>query len=232
MDEHIGKPFDPDTLVAVLRRRCGGAPAADRATPFALPPALLDDAGRAGIALAEALARMSGRVELFERTLHALHEQDRKLAQQLAEGGPAATRGLHGYRGLAAMLGAPRLAELAAEGERSALPDADWQRRFLACRDADLAALDRLCSHLSARPALAAAPPSPAPPDSLADHLDALAELLAGSDLEALDAHEALRPELPPDTRAPLDEAMAALDFTTALTLCRDLRSTLEPRPS
>ncbi|MDP1172135.1 response regulator, partial [Klebsiella pneumoniae] len=23
MDEHIGKPFDPDTLVAVLRRRCG-----------------------------------------------------------------------------------------------------------------------------------------------------------------------------------------------------------------
>ena len=24
MDEHIGKPFDPDTLVAVLRRRSPG----------------------------------------------------------------------------------------------------------------------------------------------------------------------------------------------------------------
>ena len=70
-----------------------------------------------------------------------------------------------------------------------------------------------------------------APPGSLADHLDTLAELLAGSDLEALDAHEALRSALPPETRVPLDEAMAALDFTTALTLCHDLRATLEHRP-
>jgi HPt (histidine-containing phosphotransfer) domain-containing protein len=170
-------------------------------------------------------------VELFERTLHALHEQDRKLAQALAEGDPAATRGLHGYRGLAAMLGAPRLAALAAEGEQAVAPDADWQRRFLECREVDLAALDRLCAHLSSPVAPAAEPLQPAPPGSLADHLDTLADLLAGSDLEALDAHEALRSELPPEVRVPLDDAMAALDFTTALTLCHDLRATLEPRP-
>ncbi|WP_457422475.1 response regulator [Roseateles sp. P5_E7] len=236
MDEHIGKPFDPDTVVAVLRRRCGAAPVPDRDAPVQLPAGLLDDAGRAGIALAEALARMSGRIELFERTLHALHEQDRKLAQDLAAGGPAAARGLHGYRGLAAMLGAPQLAALAAEGERAAthedrpdaMLDADWQRRFLERRTADLAALDRLAADLSAHPPL---PATPAPPGSLGERLDALAELLAGSDLEALDAHEALRAQLPPQADAPLHEAMSSLDFGTALTLCRELRATLELQP-
>ena len=231
MDEHIGKPFDPDAVVAVLRRRCGAAPAPAHEPAVHLPPALLDDAGRAGIALAEALARMSGRVELFERTLQALHEQDRQVGHALAAGSPDARRGLHGYRGLAAMLGAPQLAALAAEGELAAETDADWQRRFLERRDADLAALDRLCAHLSSRLPPALAPPAPPLRGGLADHLDTFAELLAGSDLEALDAHEALRPELPPDARAALDEAMAALDFTTALTLCNDLRASLERRP-
>jgi signal transduction histidine kinase/CheY-like chemotaxis protein len=239
MDEHIGKPFDPDAVVAVLRRHCGTATGPDRAAPAGLPglaPALLDQAGRAGIALAEALARMSGRIELFERTLHALHEQDRKLADALAAGGATATRGLHGYRGLAAMLGAPQLAALAAEGERAATPDAaldvDWQRRFLERRTADLAALDRLAADLAAS---ASAPAdlvqTTAPPGSLALRLDMLAELLAGSDLEALEVHEALRPQLPPHADTALQAAMNSLDFATALALCRELRATLGLQP-
>ncbi len=231
MDEHIGKPFDPDTLVAVLRRRCGAAPTPDRAAAADLPPALLADAGRAGIALAEALARMSGRVELFERTLAALHEQDRKLAQTLAEGGRTAARGLHGYRGLAAMLGAGELAALAAEGEHAAAPDQDWRRRFLERREADLAALDRLAADLAARQAVHDhhdAQQHPVAPSDLGQRLDALAALLDGADLEALDAYQALRAQLPVDTVAPLDAAMADLDFATALALCRRLRTTLE----
>jgi len=238
MDEHIGKPFDPDTLVAVLRRRCGAAPAQDKAAPAELPPALLADAGRAGIALAEALARMSGRVELFERTLAALHEQDRKLAHALAEGGHAATRGLHGFRGLAAMLGAEQLAALAAEGEHAAAPDDDWRHRFLERRQADLAALDRLAADLSARQAvhaLHAEQDRPVPTGSLAQRLDTLTTLLDGADLEALDAHQALRPQLngetDADTTAALDAAMTSLDFGTALTLCRRVRAALEARP-
>ena len=238
MDEHIGKPFDPDSLVAVLRRRCGAAPAEPKPAASELPPALLADAGRAGIALAEALARMSGRVELFERTLAALHEQDRKLAQVLAEGGHAATRGLHGFRGLAAMLGAEQLAALAAEGEHAATPDDDWRRRFLERRQADLAALDRLAADLATRQALHALhmePARPAPSGSLAQRLDTLAQLLDGADLEALDAHQALRPllsdEANTDAAAALDAAMTSLDFGTALTLCRQVRATLENRP-
>jgi len=231
MDEHIGKPFDPDTIVAVLRRRCGAAPVADRTVDSDLPPAVLDAAGRAGIALAEALARMSGRVELFERTLAALHEQDRKLAQELAEGSSTIARGLHGYRGLAAMLGAERLAALAAEGEHASVPDAEWQRRFVERRDADLAALDRLAAQLHAPASPAATPSAPLPPASLCESLDALASLLAGSDLEAIDLHQALRPQLPPSAGTALDAAMAALDFDAALTLCRDLRANLEARP-
>jgi signal transduction histidine kinase/CheY-like chemotaxis protein len=237
MDEHIGKPFDPDTLVAVLRRRCGqplaelsvSAPAHAHPT---LPPALLDDAGRAGIALAEALARMSGRVELFERTLAALHEQDRKIAHALLEGGTTAVRGLHGFKGLAAMLGAEQLAALAAEGEHAAATDDDWQRRFSERRHVDLAALDRLAANLSARlPPPPAPPPAATPaatPGSLAAQLDRLMLLLDGADLEALDTHTALRPQLPAPHAAALDAAMAALDFSHALTLCRTLRDTLE----
>ncbi|HEY8877749.1 MAG TPA: response regulator [Roseateles sp.] len=237
MDEHIGKPFDPDTLVAVLRRRCGAAPAQDKAPAPELPPALLADASRAGIALAEALARMSGRVELFERTLGALHEQDRKLAQALAEGGRNAARGLHGYRGLAAMLGAGELAALAAEGEHAAAPDEDWRRRFLERRQADLAALDRLAADLQARQALhdrLAEEDRPSAPGSLAQRVGSLAELLDGADLEALDVHQGLRERLQKeadaDTAAALDSAMETLDFNTALALCRRLRTTLEAR--
>ncbi len=245
MDEHLVKPFDPDTMVAVLRRRCGAMPAPERAEErsekraeaAALPPAVRDDAGRAGIALAEALARMSGRVELFERTLAALHEQDRQLAHALAEGGTAATRGLHGFRGLAAMLGAGQLAALAAEGEHAAAPDDDWRQRFLARRDADLAALDRLAAGLSAShgPHAPVNGPQDASPGSLAERLQALAALLDGADLEALDAHQRLRADLQreagADAGAALDAAMAALDFDTALTLCRRLSATLEDHP-
>ncbi|MDR7334930.1 signal transduction histidine kinase/DNA-binding response OmpR family regulator/HPt (histidine-containing phosphotransfer) domain-containing protein [Kinneretia asaccharophila] len=231
MDEHIVKPFDPDSLVAVLRRRCGATPLASPERATDLPPALLDDAGRAGIALAEALARMSGRVELFERTLSALHEQDRQLAQALLEGGAAATRGLHGFRGLAAMLGAEELAALAAEGEHATAPDAAWRQRFLQRRDADLAALDRLAAHLHAESRPAAAPP-PRATGTVAERLDALAHLLAGSDLEALDVHEALRPQLrgalDARTAAALDAAIATLDFGAALVLCKQARAMLE----
>ncbi|MCF8207640.1 MAG: response regulator [Methylotenera sp.] len=238
MDEHLCKPFDPDTLVAVLRRRCTAAPVEPMvagSVPTELPPALIADAGRAGIALAEALARMSGRIELFERTLGALHEQDRKLALALAEGGQAAARGLHGYRGLAAMLGAGELAALAAEGEHAADPGPDWRRRFLARREADLAALDRLAADLAAREALYARhaeADSPTPPASpLAQKLDAFKALLDGADLEALEAHEALRAHLPRDFAEPLEDAMEALDFPAASALCRRLRATLETAP-
>ena len=238
MDEQLGKPFDPDTLVAVLQRRCDAAPAPASApvasSPAApeLPPSLLADAGRAGIALAEALARMSGRVELFERTLAALHEQDRKLALALAEGGRTAARGLHGYRGLAAMLGAEALAALAAEGEHAPDTDADWRQRFLARREADLAALDRLAADLAARQALHDA--LTVPPASaglpLPQRLEALTALLDGADLEALDAHQALRAELPTDIAANLDAAMAQLDFPNAAVLCRRCLATLEAK--
>ncbi|MFG6440680.1 response regulator [Roseateles sp. LKC17W] len=233
MDEHIVKPFDPDTVVAVLRRRCGDltpAPASATATP-ALPQDLIDDADQAGIALPDALARMSGRVELFERTLAALHEQDRQLTPALATGGAVAARSLHGYRGLAAMLGAQRLAALAAEGEHAQQLDDDWHARFKACRQTDIAALDGLAARL--QPPATTSPPI-APPgeaSALTQRLVMLAELLAGSDLAAHDAHQALRTDLPPSARPALDAAMAALDFHTALALCHDLMTLPEARP-
>ena len=57
------------------------------------------------------------------------------------------------------------------------------------------------------------------------------AALLDGADLEALEVHQALQGQLPAEPAAELDAAMTALDFPTALTLCRRLRATLEAHP-
>lgn len=116
-------------------------------------------------------------------------------------------------------------------GPHAALPDDEWRRRFLACRQADLAALDRLAANLHDHPPPPGEPDHAARPGSLVDGLDALAELLAGSDLAALELHQALRPQLPAETATDLDDAMSLLDFPHALALCRRIRATLEPRP-
>ncbi|MET0518556.1 MAG: response regulator, partial [Burkholderiaceae bacterium] len=252
MDEHVGKPFDLDHLVAVLLRQCGAAPAPPApAAPGATaapvsaapaaewPAALLDQARSAGIALVDALERLSGKTSLFARTVAALGEAAQALVGPLdamAAEPLAAARALHGFRGLAATLGATGLAERAAQAERllqaGRPPPPAWRPAFEEAMLRDLAALAALAQQLPG--AFESSDVMPldtrtGPLDSagragLLAGLGELIELLEGADLAALSCYERLRPVLlahrPAWVRL-LDLSLAALNFAPAAQQCR-----------
>ena len=231
MDEHVGKPFDLEHLVRVLLRHCGiraasGATLVDspgparRQQPRNLPAALLLQADAAGIALAEALARMSGKSDLFVRMAAALSEEAAELPTPLTA--PA----LHRVRGLASTLGARTLATLAAQGERllkAGQPMAEgWQANFAAAVQSDLTALTALARQLHVDEATA-----PLAESSGASTLGALIDLLRGADMAALAAYAQLRPGLlatHPAQVSLLDAALDRLAFDEAAALCHGLR--------
>ncbi len=146
MNDHVGKPFDLDALVRVLRQHAGrevlqgGAPGStDWAAPgrpgepaertSALPASVGAAAAAAGVDLHAALNRLGGKPEVYRRMLQtfikdlgALPELLQGLATQADA--PALARSLHTLKGLAATLGITALADAAAQGERqlSAVP--------------------------------------------------------------------------------------------------------------
>ena len=230
MDDFVGKPFEIDHLVATLLRLCsqeavvGSTPARVSLEPL---PALLLQADAAGIAMGEALGRLSGKSDLFVRMVGALTDEAAALPSPVT--GPAGAAALHGFRGLAATLGAAQLAELAGQGQRalqsgSALPEG-WALRFEAAVRRDLPALAALALQLPRD----LPPPSttmPVLPTTLLPAVTALTELLQACDMAALDAYAALRPILLAEHRAQvagLDDCLGRLDFAAAFALCQTL---------
>jgi signal transduction histidine kinase/DNA-binding response OmpR family regulator len=224
MSEHVGKPFDIDHVVAVLMRHCGVSPqsAGPRAATMALPPDLLARARDDGIELGEAVGRLSGNVELFARMVGALHEARQAMPE------PPDRAGLHALRGIAAQVGAQALAGLAQEGEaalQGGLPlEEPWRRRWDAELVRQALVLDNLVAQLKT---LRAAAPREEELDAdaeIAPRLQALVELLEGSDMAALELHAQLRATLYmqwPATAEALDAAVAGLDFASAAGHCR-----------
>jgi PAS domain S-box-containing protein len=178
MNDHVGKPFDLDQLVAVLRRHVPDAPAAPapasrRRSPGSstmLSPELHRLAQAAGIDLDAALQRLSGRADVyaglagsFGTRLATLNSELDTLLQagQRAE----AERLAHTIKGLAATLGVLRLATIAGEVEQALRhwppqpAQADWQPRWNSAVQAAGAALADLRPSLQA---LASAPRSAA----------------------------------------------------------------------
>ena len=226
MTEHVGKPFDIDHLVAVLQRHCGTGAAVGaqerRGTPPSgpgLPQALLEQAGSQGIELGQAFARMSGRTELFARTIQALAD----AAQALPS--PPTASALHALRGLAITLGASELAELAAQGEYAlecdpaALPG-PWQPQFETTLQRSLSALQGLALLLPAESV------QDLIPAELGSGLATLVDLLDGSDMAAFELFARLRQGLRarrPAAEALLDETLNQLEFAGAAGQCRAL---------
>jgi HPt (histidine-containing phosphotransfer) domain-containing protein len=213
-----------------------------------LPPAVRDAAGRAGVDIDKALRRMGGKLGVYRRSLRdfvrTLADGPARLAAQIERGATAElAREFHTLKGLAATLGADALASAAADAERAfaagppdrgAAPAQAVLPAMLAAMVAAEAALRSLGAALGAELEEAVGPKAagttaralPDNPEAGAAALPALNELqqlLAQSDLGAVDAVQRLRAQHAGLAGPRLDalvEAVDDLDFETALTQC------------
>jgi two-component system, sensor histidine kinase and response regulator len=241
MNAHVGKPFDLDELVGLLRRLAGLPPALDEpgaAAVSALPAPLSEAAQAAGVELAAALHRLGGREDVYRRMLRGFMGELAGMPEQLrtlvAQGEllPAA-RLLHTLKGLAATLGIKALADAAAEAEKrlaAASAPADASTAIgLACQAIDLAGtgLDGLLQALQGTEQSTASNALDA--QALAGALQELAGHLQNADMKATDAMASLQRDFGASLGEPLgrlDEAVGALDFELALQLCNELIGT------
>ncbi len=242
MNDHIGKPFELDHLVGLLLHHtgrtvaqasaAGPTPMADMRTgSVAQPAAVLD--------LASALHRLGGSVVLLGKVLHSFAADLEPMAQQFA-GALAAAQCeqalgiLHTLKGLAATVGAERLAHVAASlearikhGDLAPALAADMAQLDAAV-DATARALQPQLP-LYPRPAPAQAPVAQGNAGKVGNRLDTLLRLhglLHNSDMHALAVLDQVRQAWGVADLAalePLGQAIAELDFSQASALCADL---------
>jgi PAS domain S-box-containing protein len=248
MNDHVGKPFDLDTLVRVLQRLTdpsGAARAPGSARRAAqLPAALTEAATSAGVELQSALTRLGGKTAIYRRMLASfvddLDAMQTSLRADLTRGDlDALARQLHTFTGLAGTLGLSPLVQ-------AATAVAAQRRRTAAPPSADLAAeVDRVCAAITlATPGLRAllallqepaAVPTQATLGSapgidaaaLRTALHLLADHLRNSDMAAFDTYASVQRNFGAGLDAAalqrLDTAIHTLDFAGALPLCQAL---------
>jgi two-component system, sensor histidine kinase and response regulator len=236
MNDHIGKPFDLNVLVAKLLTHCRPGESSVAVAPAAVkaPEPAPQDSRAAENTVMErtaTLRRLAGNAALLDRLIKSFYAD---LPLQLQHMGSAAQeadleslrRVLHGLKGSASTVGAQVLAQAAAQAEayckRGTRPELD------AVRDAARQTLD----------AIAEATPQPDPvplreaaagaeltPHEL-DLLQRLLKLIEMNDLEMLEVFEALRAQTPVAQRqrwAELEQAIDALDLQRAQSMCRKM---------
>jgi CheY-like chemotaxis protein len=242
MNEHVGKPFDLDHLVQVLRRlsQRDEAAAPVRAAAPAPNGDLLQAGAAAGVDIGTAVARLGGKLGTYRRLLQGFVRDLAAMPGQLrtqADSGQwaEASRQMHTVKGLAATLGAGPLSSQAAAAEQMfrQAPGSDEAQRGLQTIEAAitraLPGLGALCEQLDREadaPGDAAATSATIDKAGLADMLQTLARLLADSDMDALNLMDRLRatPAGALSSRVEaLDEAVVTLDFDRAQQACEAL---------
>ena len=129
MNDHIGKPFNLDNLVRIIRRhvgRGGMLQPEDVETPsdaVSLPLSVADAAAAAGVDIVTAISRLGGRKDTYERMLRAFVKELVSMRRQLTEmcesgDVQGVSRLIHTLKGLAATFGATALSATAAQCER------------------------------------------------------------------------------------------------------------------
>ena len=246
MDDHIGKPFEIDDVVAVILRHVGRARSDDRslvaeaedgaAVP---PPAVLALPCAEGVDLASALRRMGHRHVLLADALRhfvaAAPTVVASIADALVRGErDAAIRCVHTLKGNAGTVGAVVVAAQAAELERTLRRGDDDPAARVALHGQMVAVLPTLNAAI---PVLAAAGASTADRvDGVAIDADAsmaairaqLAQWIPQLATHTMDARAqaaCLKPVLEARHRWPaeLDDALARLDFVEASGLAEQL---------
>jgi len=236
MNDHVGKPFDLQNLVQVLRRRAGWTESVPELVQAntSLNDAVLVAAHTAQVDLPAALQRLGGKQDVYKRMLATFVKDLLAMPAQLqAHAAQAqvleAKRLLHTLKGLAATLGAQALSAHAALAEKSLLAAQDAALALPAiaaqATEAILQAapsLEQLLGALSHTLDQATPPGFGAPVDIAAWRaaLQNLVMLLERSDMEAMNAMAELEQSFPDTTGAEwegLQAAMADMDFERAL---------------
>ena len=243
MNDHVGKPIDIATLVAVLLNHCSGAasallplPSASFAESLAAVPAA------SSIALGDALARLGGNAELFVALAGTYALEAAQFLEQLAvalsqPGHEGAPNVLHTFKSAAGIVGADALQDYAG-GLEKLLRAGDTVdvttvlgavRQLVEASIADLAlAVD---SMTLAMPTPTPTPMQTTPAQPLASQLAELDQLLADQNMGACDTFAQIvqghGPALGGRLTA-LSLSMQALDFKAARGECRTLMLELE----
>jgi PAS domain S-box-containing protein len=222
MNDHVGKPFELDQLVATLARWTGRADAVP--TRAAVDPEGADEPE--GWASAEALARLGGQRALYGRSLDRFAEALPQWMAELAsppEGESAVAqrqRLLHSLKGNLGTLGAVAACERVRRAEGQPEPLAS--QNALAALEAAQAGLQCLRAR-HAEPTVASEGPRPAPlsPAEQRAALQQLMDLLGQFDAGALDALEPLAPLADDPRFRPLREAVESFAFEDAVRLAQ-----------
>nr|WP_246533327.1 PAS domain-containing protein [Pseudomonas lalucatii] len=230
MNEHIGKPFELATLVAVIRGLTGRGPrqAPAPVTGVAEPRPVLDSV--------TALRRFEGNQAIYRQALAQFIAQLAELPEALEEERARLRARLHNLKGLAATLGADAFAAVAGEAVQLLAGDCTperWAEQGAALQSAGRDAAGAAGLLLAEVPdEVEARTPGPGmSEDSLHDELLALWQLLATHNMGALFAYDRLSKHYQGAASRPLaqlGEAIERLDFAAAMVQCQALLANRE----
>jgi CheY-like chemotaxis protein/HPt (histidine-containing phosphotransfer) domain-containing protein len=243
MNDHLGKPFDLQHLVQVLRRWAGWSEAGEPVRPSTveLSAEVRKAALEAQVDLPAALQRLGGKQEVYTRVLSTFVRDLKDTPAQLqacAQNGNAhdCTRQLHTLKGLAATLGVVQLSQEAAAAQKAMQARSDVSSMAVVVQQASWAVVHALPSlqHLlellqahhnrnSGRNAVAAIDTV-----ALREALSQLSTLLEAADMEAMNAMAKLEDAFADalgHRLEPLQAAMVDLNFAAALAHCKALQA-------
>jgi signal transduction histidine kinase/CheY-like chemotaxis protein len=236
MNDHVGKPFELDHLVALLLQHTGHIAASPADLPPTVAPAVqlipADTSSPAELDVDGAQKRMGGNTAVFLSILEAFLRDAVLVPDQLAAHfanaqQDDAVRALHTLKGLAATVGATQLAGIAAQLESRAklgVSSSEQTAVVTQLREAVDAGVQALTSVLQRlRPAPAPQLGVEMPPEQFHADMAVLLDLLKHSNMQAIDVFEQMRlgqGQRWSDILNPLGEEIRRLDFAAAAALC------------
>ena len=240
MNEHVGKPFDIDHLVAVLCKQAGRQEAPKNTVTAAeapLPAGVGEAAVAAGVDISAALKRLGGNRGLYRRMLGTFVKELAAMPEQVAAHAAqgetqAASRLLHTVKGQAGTLGAMALSAEVAHGEKRFAEGHAGGDAELLVQQVSVAmtgagpGLAALLQALQAAEAPVAAPGAVLDSDAVLKLLRTIGQHLQNADMAATDGMAELQRQYGGalgEQLQSLDEAISALDFDRALHLCNAL---------
>ena len=219
MNDHLGKPIDPDKLFDALLRWIPPRHATKAAPPAKTPSALANDSDSleiAGIDTMTALKRTGGNPRRYETLLRKFAESQAEAVREIraalsANDAPTAQRVAHSLKGAAGNLGATDLADVAAKTETAIDTRRGVDAALEALSHSLVAVVAAIRAALPSEPVPDSSGVSPGDPAAVAQPLARLKKLLENDDGEAADFIL--------DARSNLSKVLTAAEIDTLIGL-------------